>query len=145
MLDSVYLGYASGDSDTDSYAIRKFCNEELQLFVCQSYSKNLCLYSERIGALHVVLKSSDYVPTTKECLRSTLRSDDMPSRVRGSLLASLIGRTPQLKSKWRQGLKAMFQDVADRRKSIYDVLVKSGITWGIHTFIVAEWISSVSA
>lgn len=85
VLDSVYLGYASGDSDTDSYAIRKFCNEELQFFVCQSYSKNLCLYSERIGALHVVLKSSDYVPTTKECLRSTLRSDDMPSRVRGSL------------------------------------------------------------
>ena len=50
--------------------------------------------------------------------------------VYGARLASLIGRTPQLKSKWRQGLKAMFQDVADRRKSIYDVLVKSGITWG---------------
>merc|ERR1719150_3147834 len=54
LLDSAYQGYASGDLDRDAYAARLLVSEGFELFLCQSFAKNLGLYGERIGMVHVV-------------------------------------------------------------------------------------------
>lgn len=53
-FDMAYQGFASGDVDKDAWPIRYFLEQGLQMFVCQSFAKNMGLYSERIGALHIV-------------------------------------------------------------------------------------------
>jgi hypothetical protein len=48
-----------GDLDKDAFAPRLFVENGLEVMVAQSYSKNLGLYGERVGALNVVLSDAD--------------------------------------------------------------------------------------
>eukprot|EP01094_Clydonella_sp_ATCC50884_P022767 TRINITY_DN529_c1_g1_i11.p1 TRINITY_DN529_c1_g1~~TRINITY_DN529_c1_g1_i11.p1 ORF type:complete len:286 (-),score=58.97 TRINITY_DN529_c1_g1_i11:100-957(-) len=54
LFDSAYQGFADGDLDVDAGAIRLFARRMPELFVCQSFSKNLGLYGERLGCMHVM-------------------------------------------------------------------------------------------
>lgn len=53
-FDSAYQGFATGDLEEDAWAVRHFLDEGFQMFVAQSFAKNMGLYGERVGALHVV-------------------------------------------------------------------------------------------
>lgn len=52
-------GFATGDLEEDAFAPRFFVEEGHDIIVCQSYSKNLGLYAERVGALNVVTSSKE--------------------------------------------------------------------------------------
>ena len=52
-------GYASGDCDKDAFAIRHFVAEGLTPAVTQSFSKNMGLYGERVGALSIVCQDKE--------------------------------------------------------------------------------------
>ena len=52
-------GFASGSLDEDAYSVRRFASRGMELFVAQSYSKNLGLYAERVGATNVITSSAD--------------------------------------------------------------------------------------
>ncbi len=56
-FDMAYQGFATGDLNKDCWPIRYFAEQGLQIFVAQSFGKNLGLYGERIGALHVITRS----------------------------------------------------------------------------------------
>jgi aspartate/tyrosine/aromatic aminotransferase len=56
-FDSAYQGFASGDLTKDVYSIRMFAERGFSMFVAQSYAKNMGLYGERVGALHIVTQS----------------------------------------------------------------------------------------
>lgn len=60
-FDSAYQGFASGDLHQDAKAIRYFLNEGFNMFVSQSFAKNMGLYGERVGALHVVTPDAEHV------------------------------------------------------------------------------------
>jgi aspartate aminotransferase len=53
-FDSAYQGFASGDLDKDAWAIRYYIEQGFQMLISQSFAKNMGLYGERIGALHIV-------------------------------------------------------------------------------------------
>lgn len=55
-FDSAYQGFASGDLIKDSWPIRYFAEQGFEMLVSQSYAKNMGMYGERIGALHVISK-----------------------------------------------------------------------------------------
>jgi aspartate/tyrosine/aromatic aminotransferase len=57
IFDLAYQGYATGDLDNDCWAVRYFISQGFQMLVTQSFAKNLGLYGERIGALHIVAQS----------------------------------------------------------------------------------------
>ncbi|KAE9445399.1 hypothetical protein C3L33_22701, partial [Rhododendron williamsianum] len=52
-------GFASGSLDEDASSVRLFAARGMELLVAQSYSKNLGLYAERIGAINVLCSSAD--------------------------------------------------------------------------------------
>lgn len=54
-------GFASGDSERDAWAIRRFVADGHYVALAQSYAKNFGLYGERIGALSVVCRDSEEV------------------------------------------------------------------------------------
>merc|ERR1712159_26276 len=58
-FDSAYQGFATGDLETDAYAMRNFANNGLPLFVSQSFAKNFGLYGERVGTLSLTCGNAD--------------------------------------------------------------------------------------
>lgn len=58
-FDSAYQGFATGDLQQDAWPIRHFIKEGFQMFVSQSFAKNIGLYGERVGALHIVTPNKD--------------------------------------------------------------------------------------
>lgn len=63
-FDCAYQGFASGDLVKDAEPIQIFIEEGLQMLVAQSLSKNMGLYGERIGALHVVCTNREVAKKT---------------------------------------------------------------------------------
>lgn len=54
-FDCAYQGFASGDKDKDSAAMRCFLEGGFDdVFIAQSFAKNFGLYGQRIGTLSVV-------------------------------------------------------------------------------------------
>merc|ERR1712012_1020205 len=58
LMDSAYQGYASGNLEEDAWAMRYFESQGFEMFLCQSFAKNLGLYGERIGMLHAIASSA---------------------------------------------------------------------------------------
>lgn len=58
-FDAAYQGFASGDLDNDAWAVREFASRGMEICVAQSFSKNLGLYGQRVGAFHVVCSNPD--------------------------------------------------------------------------------------
>ncbi len=61
IFDIAYQGLVSGNLDKDALSIRIFNEKNIGMFVTQTYSKNMGLYGERIGALHIVTGSEEIV------------------------------------------------------------------------------------
>jgi aspartate aminotransferase len=59
IIDAAYLGFVSGDFVKDAFPLRLFADDGHDFFFCQSFSKNMGLYGERLGCLHVVCKDSE--------------------------------------------------------------------------------------
>jgi aspartate aminotransferase len=53
-FDTAYQGFATGDLIKDAWPIRYFTEQGFSMLVSQSYAKNMGMYGERVGALHVV-------------------------------------------------------------------------------------------
>ena len=53
-FDTAYQGFASGDLIKDVASIRLFADRGFSMLVAQSFAKNMGLYGERVGALHLV-------------------------------------------------------------------------------------------
>ena len=58
-FDCAYQGYATGNLDADAYAVRYFADQGFQFVLAQSFAKNMGLYGERIGALHIMTGSKE--------------------------------------------------------------------------------------
>jgi aspartate/tyrosine/aromatic aminotransferase len=50
-FDVAYQGFCSGDLDKDAAAVRLFVEEGHELFVAQSFAKNMGLYSTQIKTM----------------------------------------------------------------------------------------------
>ena len=53
-FDSAYQGFATGDLEKDAWPIRHFAELGFEMLISQSFAKNMGLYGERIGALHMI-------------------------------------------------------------------------------------------
>lgn len=71
-FDIAYQGFGTG-LEEDAWPIREFVRRGLQVVVAQSFSKNLGLYGERVGVLHVVAGSKEVAVRAGDQLRSFAR------------------------------------------------------------------------
>lgn len=49
-FDMAYQGFSSGSFETDAFPVRHFIEEGHRVVLAQSYSKNMGIYSVRVGA-----------------------------------------------------------------------------------------------
>ncbi|KAF7548812.1 hypothetical protein G7Z17_g6806 [Cylindrodendrum hubeiense] len=135
IFDSAYQGFASGDLDRDAWAMRHFFRyPNIEFAVCQSFSKNLGLYGERVGALHVAT-SRTCSPPAGQCVQGHLidiqRSMCSMAPLFGARVATAVLLQPDLREMWKTDLEVMSGRIKAMRKALYDelVILRTRGTW----------------
>ncbi|KAH7171685.1 pyridoxal phosphate-dependent transferase [Fusarium sp. MPI-SDFR-AT-0072] len=107
-FDIAYQGLGDGIEE-DAYALRHFATLGLDMFVCQSFSKNFALYGERCGALHAVCSSPETAAVVQDRLRCLIRWEFSSSPAYGSRLANIVLESDQLTAECKWMLKKTFR------------------------------------
>ncbi|PSK39054.1 hypothetical protein C7M61_002363 [Candidozyma pseudohaemuli] len=106
VFDIAYQGFASGSVDTDAWAIRQAYASGIEFMVCQSFSKNMGLYAERAGCLHVVVNDKDSVANVTSQLTALARHEISFAPAFGARVATIVQTDPAILEQWKT-------DVAD--------------------------------
>ncbi|KAH7331029.1 hypothetical protein KP509_20G012700 [Ceratopteris richardii] len=131
-FDVAYQGFASGSLDEDANSVRRFAARGMELFVAQSYSKNLGLYAERIGATNVITTSPELALRIKSQLKRLARPMYSNPPVHGARIVANVVGDPALFDEWRAEMQLMAGRIKQVRQKLYDELVakdKSGKDW----------------
>ncbi|XP_033102887.1 aspartate aminotransferase, cytoplasmic-like [Anneissia japonica] len=130
-FDAAYIGFASGDLERDSWAIRYFASKGMELFAAQSFSKNFGLYNERVGNLAVVVNDADCKSRIKSQLELIARPMWSNPPNHGARIVATILNNPTLNQQWREHIKEMSQRVLQMRELLYQRLKALGTpgTW----------------
>lgn len=119
-FDCAYQGFASGDLERDAFAVRLFASEPgLEMFISQSYAKNLGLYGERVGALSVVFKdgtASSTLAAVRSQLKVIARTMYSSPPVHGAKIVSEILGRAQLYEEWKHDLRKMSARISTMRR-----------------------------
>ncbi|GMY29218.1 aspartate aminotransferase, chloroplastic [Fagus crenata] len=131
-FDVAYQGFASGSLDADASSVRLFAARGMELLVAQSYSKNLGLYAERIGAINVVCTSADAAARVKSQLKRLARPMYSNPPIHGAKIVANIVGDPTLFNEWKAEMEMMAGRIKNVRQKLYDSLSakdKSGKDW----------------
>ncbi|KAH6879898.1 pyridoxal phosphate-dependent transferase [Thelonectria olida] len=95
-----------------------------------TFSKNLGLYGERVGALHIAVSRSDASPSTAATVQGHLvdlhRAFVSMALLFGCRVAVEIFRSKELQATWAADLVAMSGRIKAMRRALYEELMRLG-------------------
>ncbi|AFZ78935.1 aspartate aminotransferase, putative [Theileria equi strain WA] len=128
-LDCAYQGFASGELVEDAYPVRLFAEANIDVFVAQSFSKIMGIFSARLGVLHLVMKKED--DEMKKIINSNMvrlaRSCYGSPTRHGAEIAYRIMSTPDLRSLWSEELDGLIKRIIAMRRKLYETLVDNKV------------------
>ncbi|CAJ0645349.1 9915_t:CDS:2 [Entrophospora sp. SA101] len=125
-------GFASGDTDKDAYAIRKFITDDHRVALAQSFAKNMGLYGERAGAFSIISESSKEKAAIDSQLKILIRAMYSNPPIHGARIASYVLNNPELNKEWLEEVKVMANRIITMRDKLKHHLVndfQSKISW----------------
>lgn len=128
LFDSAYQGFASGDADTDAWAVREFEKRGHRMMVAQSFAKNFGLYGERVGTLSAVCQDEDEKARVTEALKRTIRPMYSNPPIYGARIVDEILGAPDLEAQWRGECRGMADRIASMRQALRSTLEAVGST-----------------
>lgn len=123
LFDSAYQGFASGDLDKDVYSIRMFTKRNIPFFLCQSFAKNIGLYNERVGALHMFLETAEEAAACKSQAHILVRRMYSNPPSHGARIVHTILSNEGLSKMWHEELAGMAKRIISMRHALRDALV----------------------
>ncbi|KHC77432.1 aspartate aminotransferase [Candida albicans P78042] len=125
LMDTAYLGFSSGDLIKDSWILRYMYEEaEIEFVVAQSFSKNMGLYGERLGAVHVIVQDENYVDHAQSTLVANFRHECSFAPSFGARLAQIIFENDKLYQQWTKEVNQVTQRLQNLRQLVYQTLIK---------------------
>lgn len=131
LMDSAYQGYASGSLDKDAFATRLFVSRGFEMFLCQSFAKNLGLYGERIGMLHVICNKKAEAEAVLSQLKLVVRPMySNPPKHGAELVVNILGDKANFEA-WKKELSGMADRILEVRALLRKGLEDKGTpgTW----------------
>lgn len=122
-VDLAYQGFATGDLDNDAYLPQKLASEGMEFLISQSFAKNMGLYGERVGALHVICKSKEETPKVLSNLKTIIRSMYSNPPCHGVFIMKKIFSNPVYMEEWKKEVARVSGRIQEMRKLLYDELV----------------------
>jgi aspartate/tyrosine/aromatic aminotransferase len=129
-LDLAYQGFAV-DLDTDAAGVRLVAEQVPEALIAISFSKNLGLYRERVGALIVIGENETRADAMQSHVLQIARSIYSMPPDHGAAIAAHIFANPTLKGEWIEELDLMRTRIAEMRGLLAQQLRK---TTGAATF-----------
>jgi len=126
LVDFAYQGFGSGIEE-DAVGARIIAKAGLPAFVCQSFSKNLGLYQDRVGALHVVTDDAANLANIVSQLKISVRVNYSNPPAHGGAVVTTILSDKTLTEKWHTELAAMRDRIANVRNQFVDALKAAGV------------------
>lgn len=120
LIDIAYQGFASGDLQKDSWIVKYLYSLNMEFITCQSFSKNLGLYSERLGACHIITQDLTNIPTITGNLLAIFRQENSFAPTFGARLCNIVNA--EFKSEWEQDIKDCHQRLVSVRQTLYNRL-----------------------
>jgi aspartate/tyrosine/aromatic aminotransferase len=114
-LDVAYQGFAV-DLDADAAGVRLVAEQVPEALIAISFSKNLGLYRERVGALIVVGENENRADAMLSHVLQIARSIYSMPPDHGAAIAAHIFANPALKGEWLGELAAMRTRITDMRE-----------------------------
>ncbi|GAB5591006.1 Aspartate aminotransferase [Umbelopsis nana] len=121
-FDCAYQGFASGNLEQDSWAVRYFVERGFELFVCQSFAKNFGLYGERAGNLTVVTRTPQQAQHVLSQLEILQRSEISNPPAYGARIVDLVLNDKQLYAEWKENLGTMSGRIIEMRRRLFEKL-----------------------
>ncbi|RWS26389.1 aspartate aminotransferase: cytoplasmic-like protein [Leptotrombidium deliense] len=134
-FDSAYQGFASGDLEKDSSAVRYFISRGFELFCAQSFAKNFGLYNERIGNLTIVLRDAAPAVNVKAQITLLVRGNYSNPPAHGARIVTKVLSNNELYAEWsveiNENIKTMANRIKDMRTALRQKLEELGTpgTW----------------
>ncbi|XP_028799113.1 aspartate aminotransferase P2, mitochondrial [Neltuma alba] len=131
-FDVAYQGFASGSLDEDAASVRLFVARGMEVLVAQSYSKNLGLYAERIGAINLISSSPEAAARVKSQLKRLARPMYSNPPVHGARIVANVVGDPALFNEWKAEMEMMAGRIKNVRQNLFDSISskdKSGKDW----------------
>ncbi|PIK35143.1 putative aspartate aminotransferase, mitochondrial [Apostichopus japonicus] len=125
-FDMAYQGFASGDLDIDAWPIRYFVEEGHCMALSQSFSKNMGLYGERVGAFTFVCSSPDEMKRVESQLKIIIRPLYSNPPVHGARIVAEIMKSPELHGLWLNEMKGMADRIITMREQLKSNLAEEG-------------------
>jgi len=123
-FDSAYQGFATGDLERDSWAVRYFVSRGFELLCSQSFAKNFGLYNERVGNLTFVLNNPSYVPQVKSQVTLIVRGMYSNPPSHGARIVAYVLNNPRLYNQWKDNIKTMSYRIIEMRQALRAALEK---------------------
>jgi aspartate aminotransferase len=123
-FDCAYQGFASGNADTDAFAIRQFVRDGHHIWLAQSFAKNFGLYGERVGALSTVCADSEESSRVLSQLKLIIRAMYSSPPLHGARIVETVLGDSTLRSQWYGECKGMAERIAAMRGLLAAELVK---------------------
>ena len=125
VIDFAYQGFGEGlQEDTEGIrAILDVCEEAI---VCNSFSKNFGLYSERVGGISVVSAEASSAVATESQLKKLVRSNYSNPPRHGAAIVSTVLSDDELTQTWHQELAEMRDRIKSLRQQFVDVMKSTG-------------------
>jgi aromatic-amino-acid transaminase len=125
-LDFAYQGFYRG-IDEDAFALRLFAEAGLCFLVASSFSKNLSLYRERVGALTFVTRDSDEAKRVLSQVKRVIRTNWSNPPSHGAQVVALVLNDPELREKWLQEVTQMRERIRKMRRLFVQKLRENGL------------------
>jgi aspartate/tyrosine/aromatic aminotransferase len=132
-LDLAYQGFAS-DLETDVFGVRSIAEHVPEALVATSFSKNLGLYRERVGALIIIGENETRADAMLSHVLQIARGIYSMPPDHGAAIAAHIFTNPEFKKQWIEELSLMRTRIADMRALLAQHL-KTVIGEGAFDFI----------
>ncbi len=127
LLDFAYQGFGT-DIEGDAHGVRAFAKSGLPLFVCQSFSKNIGLYRERVGALQIVTGSEDETKRVVSQLKIAVRTNYSNPPAHGGVIVETVLGDAELRARWIEEVAAMRTRIHQVREQFVDSLAAAGVS-----------------
>ena len=114
VLDFAYQGF-DRSVDADREPIELFCERNIPLLICSSFSKNMGLYGERVGACTVVAPTAAQAAALNSHLKLHARCSYSNPVRHGAQLAAAVLHDPQLRQEWLAELDRMREQIDEQR------------------------------
>jgi aspartate aminotransferase len=125
-VDFAYQGMAEGIRE-DAAGIVAISRTGCDLLVASSFSKNFCLYSERVGALTAVCATENAAESVLSQLKTCIRSNYSNPPAHGAEIVTTILGDPQLRALWEIEVRDIRERINGMRCLFVRTLVEVGV------------------